>query len=183
MGDYEPMIRVLKTALIGVADFGVGLVLGSIIDQGFSQAYLHFMPEVAISTSSAQTQDLQKKVCETGYKLFGQQIGPYPTLESDGVTVQNPICAPSPVWNWDQMKVAGVITLAQVVVTLIAGLELRNFFIPSENFVDPTGGIVFVMALFFQPGLWWRMETLLQSLYRAFWWLEQPKKSETGNQS
>jgi hypothetical protein len=146
--DYYPLIRILKISLIGVADFGVGLVLATLLNQGFEQLNQYEVKQHVTTTTNEENAD----------------------------TTQ-------PFYNWTQLKYVGLVSLAQLVTTLIVGMELRNLFIPYENFLDPTGGIVFVLALFFQPGLWLRSRQILTSLYRLIWQMGKPKESETGNQS
>lgn len=167
---FLPLIRLLKISLIGVADFVVGLTMAMILDQAFGKIPI---PPTQVDTSSMPALEAAA--------LYSASR--YPTITAHGITIQNPLLAGTPIYDFDQMKVVGLTTLAQLVVTLVAGLELRNLFVPYENFLDPTGGIVFVVALLAQPGLWQRSMNLIQSVYRALWWFEQPQRSETGNQS
>jgi hypothetical protein len=169
---FLPLIRLLKISLIGVADFGVGLTLAMILDQAFGK--------IEIPANMITEPNTTQKIENYAYNTFTNK---YPTFTDQGVTVQNPLAAGRPYYDRDQLKVVGLTTLGQLIVTLVAGLELRNFFVPYENFLDPTGGIVFVVALLAQPGLWQRSTMILQSIYRTLWWLEQPQKAETGNQA
>lgn len=174
---FTPLIRLLKIAGIGVADFSVGLFLATVLDRAFQQlAVKEFHPHPAAGVTKAS---LEKEYGTAKGDVYYGILGTARTASTlpldDGTDLQNPLTAPGPVLDGQQMKTIGLITLAQLLVTLIAGLELRNFFVPYENFFDPTGGIVFVLALLRQPWLWIRAELLLQNLYRAIWWFEQPK--------
>lgn len=166
--DFLPLIRLLKISVIGVGDFAIGLTLAVVLDQAFSQLSQYELRMAPVPPPLTSTEKAEQKAADT-------LLYYYPTLTRGDVTVQNPLGAPQPVLDGTQMKMIGLVTLAQLMVTLVAGLELRNIFIPYQgDFFDPTGGIVFVLALLQQPGLWGRAVLLLQNLYRGIWWLEQP---------
>lgn len=173
---FMPLLRLLKITFVGVGDFTVGLFLAMVLDQAFTQLV---RSEVLGLPPNTDGVDEQAFVKEYGVDLaldtrhVRGDVHQIPL--KGGGSIQNPLSAPLPVYDAAQMKVVGLVTLAQLVTTLIVGLELRNFFIPYENFLDPTGGIVFVIALLTQPHLWIRATALIQNVYRAIWWLEQPK--------
>lgn len=47
----------------------------------------------------------------------------------------------------------------QAVLTLWVGEEIRGVSL-GENFVDPTGGILFILSVFRQPNFWARVDSL-----------------------
>jgi len=162
---FMPLIRILKISFIGVMDFVSGLTLGSIIDRLFSQLLdVQLKGDPIVSQLASGTQYLKTKAC---------------AIEPDFGIVQNPACADVPILDRTHLRIVGLNTLAQLITTLIVGLEIRNLIIPYESFLDPTGGIVFVIALLSQKELWGKSRILLQNIYQMFWWLEQPENTQS----
>jgi hypothetical protein len=112
-------------------------------------------------------------------QAFGQ-LAKYEMKQHPFTSQTEPEGGPIPYYNLTQLKYIGLVSLAQLIVTLVTGLEVRNLFVPYESFFDPTGGIVFVLALFFQPGLWLRSRLILQSIYEMLWQFGKPE-SEKNN--
>lgn len=63
--------------------------------------------------------------------------------------------------EWDKAKKEILFGCFQGVSTVLLGDELRNLVYP-KNFQDPTGGVIFMLALGQQPLLWERMTALFQ---------------------
>src|SRR5579862_2969508 len=108
--DFLPLIRLLKIAGFGVADFTVGLTLACILDQAFDQYVESAMKNISSPVVSGKAEKLQQAVCE-GSSYLGVK-----TFNYGNVTVQNPICAPMPILDATGMKVVGIATLAQLLV-------------------------------------------------------------------
>lgn len=162
---FGPLMRIVKTSFITTGDFGVGLVIGTVIDKLFDRLVdLFFKDNPIKSLLSTVASNAKYLACHAS-----QTIG----------EVQNPACADIPILDGNQLKNLLIYTLLQLITTMVVGLELRNLFIPYEWFGDPTGGIVFVIAIMAQPGLWAKSRILIQQIYQALWWLEQPQHTQS----
>lgn len=65
--------------------------------------------------------------------------------------------------EWDRAKLDAFYCAFQGVSTIFLGDEVRNLVYPKD-FQDPTGGVIFMLALSQQPVLWDRMNSLLNFL-------------------
>lgn len=76
--------------------------------------------------------------------------------------VKGGYCLPKDLQAWVVLLID---TFFQAILTLFLGIETRNLFFGNpENFLDPTGGILFVLSLFRQQNFWEKIDAIATSL-------------------
>lgn len=61
--------------------------------------------------------------------------------------------------TWEQIFYLIFEIFLQGILTLFVGEEIRSFFL-GDAFEDPTGGILFILSVFRQPGFWARVDSV-----------------------